>query len=164
MSAKPVNDTKINLTPTARQSVTDLLNVTLGSLIDLHWQTKQAHWTVRGPQFWQLHKMFDELAAAVDEPIDSVAERITALGGFPRGTICMSAAASQLAEFPEKFDEFGHVTALIERFGALGNSVREQIDKTDELGDKDSADLLTGISRMLDLQLWFLEAHTRREA
>ena len=40
----------------------------------------------------------------------------------------------------------------------------KEIDKTDELGDKDSADLLTGISRTLDLQLWFLEAHTRRES
>jgi starvation-inducible DNA-binding protein len=163
MTAKPVNDTKINLTPTVRQSVSDILNLTLAHLIDLHWQTKQAHWTVRGPQFWQLHKMFDELADAVEGHIDDVAERITTLGGFPRGTIRMAAAASQLAEFPEKFDEFGHVSALIERFGTLANSVRDQIDKTDELGDKDSADLLTGISRTLDQQLWFLEAHTRRE-
>jgi starvation-inducible DNA-binding protein len=55
------------------------------------------------------------------------------------------------------------VATLIERFSKTANTVREQIDQTDELGDKDTADLLTEISRNLDKQLWFLEAHTPRE-
>jgi starvation-inducible DNA-binding protein len=42
---------------------------------------------------------------------------------------------------------------------AFGKAVRSAIDDTDELGDKDTADLFTGISRELDKYLWFLEAH-----
>ncbi len=161
MANHPVHDTKIALTPTVRQSVADLLNQTLADVFDLYSQTKQAHWTVRGPQFWQLHKLFDEVAGATEEHVDGIAERIAALGGFPRGTSRMAAGASQVPEFPEKFDEMGHVTALIERFGLVANSVRTAIDKAAELGDADSADLLTGVSRTLDQQLWFLEAHGR---
>jgi starvation-inducible DNA-binding protein len=164
MSTHPIGSTRIDLSPTARQSVCELLNATLAELFDLYSQTKQAHWTVRGPNFWSLHGLFDDMAAAVEEPIDDVAERIAQLGGYPRGTARMCAATSSLPEFPEKFDDLPHVTALAERFGAAANLVRKRIDQSDELGDADTADLLTGISRMLDKQLWFLEAHTRREA
>jgi starvation-inducible DNA-binding protein len=75
----------------------------------------------------------------------------------------MAAPGSALPEFPAGFHDLGHVTALAERYAAVANSIRKAIDKCAELGDADSADLLTGISRELDKQLWFLEAHTKRE-
>jgi starvation-inducible DNA-binding protein len=162
--SRSLGRTAINHSPETRQKVCEVLNQTLADLFDLYSQTKQAHWTVRGPNFWQLHELFDAIAATLNEPIDEVAERIAALGGLPRGTARMAAANSKLPEFPEKFEDLGHVTTLIERFGKAANSVRQQIDQTDELGDKDTADLLTEISRSLDKQLWFLEAHTPREA
>jgi starvation-inducible DNA-binding protein len=37
--------------------------------------------------------------------------------------------------------------------------VRAAIETADRLGDADSADLFTGISRETDKYLWFLEAH-----
>ena len=49
--------------------------------------------------------------------------------------------------------------ALADRYAALVKTVRKAIDETDELGDKDTADLYTGLSRQLDKALWFLEAH-----
>jgi starvation-inducible DNA-binding protein len=162
MAAKSVGETRIDLSAAKRQKLCDILNQTLAELFDLHSQTKQAHWTTRGPNFWQLHRLFDEIADAVEPFIDEVAERIAQLGGLPKGTARMAASSSKLPEFPEKFDDVGHVATLAERFGACGNAVREQIDKTDELGDKDTADLYTEISRELDKQLWFLEAHTKR--
>ena len=39
--------------------------------------------------------------------------------------------------------------------------MREKIDETDEAGDPDTADLLTEVSRAIDKQLWFLEAHVQ---
>ncbi|WP_322784392.1 ferritin-like domain-containing protein [Acidiphilium sp. PA] len=50
---------------------------------------------------------------------------------------------------------------LIERFGDVGIAVRKTIDETDEAGDSDTADLLTGVSRKLDESLWFLESHVQ---
>ena len=52
-----------------------------------------------------------------------------------------------------------HVEALAVRFAALAGTTRSAIDAAEELGDADTADLLTEVSRGLDKSLWFLEAH-----
>ncbi len=41
----------------------------------------------------------------------------------------------------------------------FGKKVRENIDEADELGDMDTADLFTEVSRGTDKLLWFVEAH-----
>jgi starvation-inducible DNA-binding protein len=46
----------------------------------------------------------------------------------------------------------------------FGKAVRSAIDDTGKLGDADTADLFTGISRDLDKYLWFLEAHLQDKA
>lgn len=40
---------------------------------------------------------------------------------------------------------------------------RKAIDRSDEIGDKDTADMFTGISRDTDKNLWFVEAHLQAE-
>jgi starvation-inducible DNA-binding protein len=110
--------------------------------------------------FHPLHTLFDELAEQVEEYVDLIAERATALGGTAMGTARMAAAGSRLPEFPlDAFDGHQHVEALVSRFAALGKTVRAAIDMAVEFGDADTADLFTEVSRGLDKQLWFLEAH-----
>lgn len=156
-------NTKNNLPAAARKEVAAILNQGLADMGDLYSQTKQAHWNVRGASFYALHKLFDDLAASVESHIDDTAERITALGALAKGTVRMAAAASALPEFPdEQPRELSYVDALVERYAAVAASVRKAIDATAALGDADTADLLTGLSRDLDKALWMLEAHTRK--
>ncbi len=160
---KTIFDTRNGLPRKARQQVVTILNQVLADLSDLYSQTKQAHWNVRGPYFYPLHKLFDDLAESVEQHIDPLAERITALGGVARGTIRQAAAGSRLKDFPtEAAGDLAYVTALVDRFAQVGNAVRQAIEDTDEAGDADTADLLTGLSQDLDKSLWFLEAHLRR--
>jgi starvation-inducible DNA-binding protein len=156
-------NTKNNLPAATRKKVAAILNQSLADLSDLYSQTKQAHWNVRGASFYALHKLFDDLAASVESHIDDTAERVTSLGALAKGTVRMAAAASALPEFPDAQDgEFSYVNALVARYAAAANSVRKAIDTTAALGDADTADLLTGVSRDLDKALWMLEAHTRK--
>lgn len=159
-SASKLYATRIDLSENVRQDVTKLLNETLASTLDLWSQTKQAHWNVKGKDFYQVHLLFDEMAAEVYEFIDLVAERVTTLGGIALGTARMAAESSAVDEYPtELVSAEEHVAALSDRYAAYGKHVRAGIEKTDELGDADSADLYTEISRTIDKRLWFLESH-----
>jgi starvation-inducible DNA-binding protein len=152
--------TRIALDAEPRQAIVDLLNQNLATLADLFSQTKHAHWNVKGPQFWSLHKLFDELAEKVEEHVDEVAERLTALGGAAKGTMRMAAQSTKLAEFPEGIHVgIDVVKALSDAFGVAANETRNGIVRADEIGDANTADLFTQISRDLDQSLYFLESH-----
>ena len=152
--------TKNDLAPNVREKAIALLNQHLADASDLYSQTKQAHWNVKGMQFYQLHELFDKLAEEVEEYIDLIAERATALGGTALGTARMAAEASRLPEYPgDAVDGRQHVEALTARFASLAKTSRAAIDAAAAFGDVDTSDLFTEVSRGLDKQLWFLEAH-----
>ena len=154
--------TSIDIPENTRTKVVEYLNQNLADAFDLLSQSKQAHWNVKGPNFYQLHKLFDEIAGEATEWVDMVAERVTALGGFATGTVRMAAKSSQLPEYPTDItDGMDFVRAMVERLAAYSNSCREGIDQTEKWGDANTAYLLTEISRCADKYLYFLEAHLR---
>jgi starvation-inducible DNA-binding protein len=152
--------TKIDLSEKLRRSVITILNDRLAEAIDFQSQVKQAHWNVKGPHFIALHELFDKISDVALEHIDDIAERITSLGGTAEGTVTVAAKRSKLKNYPLSITAGkDHLYYLSTQMAAVGKTVREAIDETDELGDADTADLFTGISRELDKYLWFLEAH-----
>jgi starvation-inducible DNA-binding protein len=159
MKNSKTNPTRNSVPAKNRGALVALLNQALADLGDLYSQTKQAHWNVRGQEFYQLHLLFDSVADTAEEHWDDVAERAVQIGGYARGTVRMAAGASQLPEWPEDASSEGDfVTAVTERFALVANSIREGIEKANGLGDLDTADLFTEISRKLDKSLWMLEA------
>lgn len=162
---QPLYATRIDLSADTRLQVIAILNQTLASSLDLKTQVKQAHWNVKGMDFYQLHELFDEMASELEEYVDMFAERVTALGGLAMGTARIAASESALPEYPfDILDGKDHITALADRYAAYGKSLRQNIDRTDDLGDADTADLYTEISRSIDKRLWFLEAHLQAPA
>ena len=163
MSNERTFDTRIGLPAEARRPLIDLLNQQLADTSDLFSQAKHAHWNVKGPQFYQLHELFDRLAGELAGFADLIAERVTALGGLALGTVRMAAQRSRLNECDiHAIDGMATVDALATRFAALAASTRMAIQIADEHGDAATADLLTEVSRALDKSLWFLEAHHQR--
>jgi len=152
--------TKIDLSEKVRRNIVSVLNDRLADAIDLQAQVKQAHWNVKGPNFIALHELFDKISDAVLEQIDEIAERVTSLGGTAEGTVAVAAKRSKLKNYPLSITAGkDHLYYLSTQFSVFGKSVRAAIDETDRLGDADTADLFTGLSRELDKYLWFLEAH-----
>jgi starvation-inducible DNA-binding protein len=110
--------------------------------------------------FIALHELFDQVATEVEAHVDILAERVTTLGGTALGTVRVAAQRSSLNEYPlEISDGHSHVDALSNALSDFGKRVRSNIDEADALGDKDTADIFTEISRETDKQLWFVEAH-----
>ena len=115
---------------------------------------------MKGSDFIQLHELFDQLAGHTIEFVDLIAERATSLGGTALGTARMAAAATTLPEFPTgALDGMEVVRALSDRFGAYASSTRNAIDEAEKFGDADTNDLFVEVSRQIDKDLWFLEAH-----
>jgi starvation-inducible DNA-binding protein len=153
-------DTRNDLPAAVRNSVVSLLNSRLADAIDLGTQAKQAHWNVKGPNFIALHELFDQVAEHIEDHVDSLAERITALGGIAHGTIAAVSRTSTLTPYPDDIsDGLAHVDALSSAVADFGAKVRKAIDESARAGDADTSDLFTGMSRDIDKDLWFLEAH-----
>ena len=156
--------TKNDIPEATRVKVVELLNARLADCIDLQTQTKQAHWNVKGPTFIALHELFDKINEDVEDYVDDIAERAVQLGGVAEGTVRMAAKRSSLSEYPAKaVDGHSHVEALSSALAAFGAAARKGIDQANELGDLDTADLFTEISRGIDKWLWFVEAHLQAE-
>jgi len=152
--------TRIDLPADTRGKAIALLNQQLADTFDLFSQIKQAHWNVKGMHFIALHELFDKLAEETEDYVDDIAERATALGGVAIGTARAAGKASRLAEFPlDGVHGKAAVEALVERYAVLAASTRKAIETAAALGDADTSDLFTGVSRGLDKSLWFLEAH-----
>ena len=157
--------TKIDLPEKLRRNVISILNDRLAHAIDLQSQVKQAHWNVKGPNFIALHELFDKISDLVLEQIDEIAERITALGGTAEGTVAVAAKRSKLKNYPLSITAGkDHLFYLSTQLAVWAKAARTAIEDTDKLGDADTADLFTGISRDVDKYLWFLEAHLQEKA
>ncbi len=157
--------TRIDIPESKRTPIIQLLNDRLADILDLKLQTKQAHWNVKGPSFIALHELFDDIADEVDDLGDTMAERITALGGIAEGTVQAIAKKSKLAPYPMDISKGrDHVNSLANALATFGKAARAGIDQSNELGDADTADVFTEVSRAIDKKLWFVEAHVQAEA
>jgi starvation-inducible DNA-binding protein len=153
---KTNNDLKSN----AKTVAMGLLNARLADAIDLALVTKQAHWNLKGPQFIGIHLMLDGFRTEQDEWVDTMAERITQIGGTALGTTQAVTNGTSLPPYPtDIYAIMDHLKELITRYAKVANAIRAAIDQADEAGDADTADIFTEVSRGLDKQLWFLEAH-----
>lgn len=151
---------RLTISASARDAALPLLQARLADAIHLERQSKQAHWNVKGREFLQLHQLFDQIHAVVEEFGDTIAERIVTLGGTADGRVDTVARSSQLAPYPiDARDGASHLDAIAAALAKFGALVRQDIDTAAAAGEQDTADIFTGISRETDKQLWFVEAH-----
>ncbi|PYS55612.1 MAG: DNA starvation/stationary phase protection protein Dps [Acidobacteria bacterium] len=156
--------TKNDLAEATRAKIIELCNARLADAVDLQTQCKYAHWNVKGPNFIALHELFDKVNEDVEEYIDLIAERAVQLGGNAEGTARMIVKRSNLPEYDAKTASgHDHALALTSALASFGKLARRAIATSDEVGDSDSADIFTEISRGVDKWLWMVEAHLQAE-
>lgn len=148
-----------HLPPEARAQIAATLNARLADGLDLHSQIKVAHWNIKGPQFASLHPLFEQFALSLATHNDNIAERAVTLGARVYGTVRHVAQKSRLPEYPQETSrDIEHVKLLAERFDTYLEGLRESRAVSEEQGDTDSVDLITGIITEFEKHGWFLRA------
>jgi starvation-inducible DNA-binding protein len=93
----------------ATKALIDSLNGLLADYFALYLKTKNYHWHVAGPQFRDLHLLFDEQAAEIFALTDIVGERVRKNGATrsPRSARWPPRPASRTTTAPGRCDGHG---------------------------------------------------------
>jgi len=151
----------IALSAAARAESCFRLNEILADTTILYALYKKAHWNVAGPTFYQLHLLFDKHAEEQLELVDAIAERVQMLGGISVGDPRHAAELTTIPRPPDGSEEVPVTLGrLLDAHETIIEKVRDTIDKTDEIKDMGTNDLLMGdVLRRHEMQVWFLSEH-----
>jgi len=163
--SKIMRKLNIGLSEEQRAGVVELLNRDLSNGYLLLIKTKKYHWDVVGPQFRSLHQIWEEQYQALTETIDSMAERVRQLGGYPVGTaegfLKHASIKEHAGDIPTAA---GMVANLVDDHEEIIRSFRQHIDQcSDDFHDEGTADFLTGLMEQHEEMAWMLRSFIEGE-
>jgi starvation-inducible DNA-binding protein len=151
--------THLDLPEIARTDTIALLQARLGDALDLAARMKQAYWNMRDSSSFERRELFEACHDEIDECIDSLARRIAALSGLTESCVRAKARKSLVGRYPLRTGRGEqYETAVRIVLARFGRAVRADIDQAAEFGDAVTVDVLSGVSRKVDTQLWAAEA------
>ncbi|MCU1635225.1 MAG: starvation/stationary phase protection protein [Cryobacterium sp.] len=145
----------------ASETLSKNLQSVLVDLIELHIQGKQAHWSIVGKNFRDLHLQLDEIIEDARLFSDELAERMRALDALPDGRSETVTKTTNLPKFPTgEVDTTETVGLITERLDAVVDNMRAVHDEVDE-EDPTTADLLHAFIEKLEQYAWMVSAENR---
>ena len=145
----------------ARQQSVDNLNQVLADTIMLASMYKKHHWQVSGHTFYQLHLLFDKHYEEQQALVDTIAERISLLGGVTNGMPEAVARITRIENPPDGVEEVPvQISRLLEAHELIMRECRDFAKDADDAGDDGTNDLLVSdVLRTNELQSWFVVSH-----
>lgn len=152
--------TSVAIEEATRRELIEIMNTLLASSVDLYTQVKEAHWNIKGPHFISRHELFDRVADHARAWSDVVAERISTLGGYARGTARDAALKSKLEAYDASAVRGSeHVRVVVDHLAAYCKLSREAVAVAARLNEPVTEDMCIEITRQAELDMWFLESH-----
>ncbi|NBC37765.1 DNA starvation/stationary phase protection protein [Novosphingobium sp. FSY-8] len=143
----------------ATAALTDSLNGLLADLFTLYLKTKNFHWHVRGPQFRDLHLLFDEQAAEIFALTDIVAERVRKNGAPALTGIAAIAQKARIADQPRADLTAAEMIAELRDDNAtLVDVIREVKAAATAAGDNATDGFADDWTDQAQQRRWFLES------
>jgi starvation-inducible DNA-binding protein len=148
----------IGIAADQRARIAEGLGRVLADSTVLYAKTHGFHWNVTGPMFNTLHLMFMEQYTELWTALDTIAERIRALGHLaPFG----GSTYSGLSSIPESEGvpaALAMVRELVEGHEAVARTIRGVFSLADEANDQPTADLLTQRLQIHEKTAWMLRS------
>lgn len=148
----------IGISEQDRIDVANGLKRLLADSYTLYLQTHNCHWNVVGPQFRELHLMFEEHYTELATAVDEIAERIRTLGVAAPGTYSAFAELSSIKEIegvPTASEMVGILTRGHEQ---VVKTCREVLARAQEADDESSVALVSDRMRIHEKTAWMLRA------
>ena len=124
----------------------------------LYLQTHNFHWNVTGPQFRELHLMFEEHYTELATAVDEIAERIRTLGVAAPGTYKEFAKLSSIEEVEGVPSAGEMVDLLTKAHEQVVRTSREVLKLAQDADDESSAALVSDRMRIHEKTSWMLRA------
>lgn len=148
----------IGISEDDRKSIADGLSNLLADTYVLYLKTHNFHWNVTGPMFRTLHLMFEEQYNELALAVDSIAERIRALGVAAPGTYAEYARRSSIKETEGVPSAEAMIQLLVEGQEAVTRTARSLFPLLDKVSDEPTADLLTQRMQVHEKTAWMLRS------
>lgn len=148
----------IGINESDRNEIANGLKRLLADSYTLYLQTHNFHWNVTGPQFRELHLMFEEHYTELALAVDELAERIRTLGVAAPGTYKAFAALSSIAEVDGVPEAKEMVTLLTQGHEAVVRTCREVLKLAQDADDESTAALVGDRMRVHEKTAWMLRA------
>jgi len=124
----------------------------------LYLQTHNFHWNVTGPQFRELHLMFEEHYTELALAVDEIAERIRTLGVVAPGTYKAFAQLSSIDETDGVPAAQDMVAILTRGHEQVVKTCREVLALAQQANDESSVALVSDRMRVHEKTAWMLRA------
>lgn len=144
-----------------RINVAEGLKKLLADSYTLYLQTHNFHWNVVGPQFRDLHLMFEEHYTELASAVDMIAERIRTLGVAAPGTYKAFASLSSIEEVEGVPAAEKMLQLLNQGHEQVVRTSREVLTVAQEAGDESTASLVSDRMRVHEKTAWMLRAMLR---
>lgn len=139
------------------KEIISLISVILADSYALAVKTQNYHWNVSGPEFYSLHKLFEEQYSQIFDAIDEIAERIKALGGYAPGSFSEYAKLTNISDAIKKAPSKDMLKDLAKSHKIVIDELKKTIKKCLDHNDEATADLLIGRVEEHEKMLWMLE-------
>ena len=148
----------IGIKESDRVATADALKELLADSYTLYLQTHNFHWNVTGPQFRELHLMFEEHYQELAVAVDDIAERIRTLGVSAPGTYKEFAQLSSIQETDDIPSGSEMVDILNKGHEQVVKTCRKVLKIAQDSDDESSASLASDRMRIHKKTAWMLRA------
>ncbi len=149
----------IGLMKKDRKVVTDALSRVLADHFTLYLKTLNYHWNVMGPHFSQLHKLFQELYEELVGAVDSIAERIRALGFHAPANYSDYMRLTVIKEEQGHPEAFDMIRQLVLDNEYIVRRCNEVFSVAQSVGDEATMDLMIDRINVHSKNAWLLRSH-----
>jgi len=157
-AAQTTPSIEIGIAEKDRAKIAEGLSRLLADTYSLYLKTHNFHWNVEGPMFITLHQMFMTQYTELWIALDTIAERIRALGYYAPGSYREFGRLSSVPDTEGVPAALDMVRQLVAGHEAVARTARQTFPAADKGGDESTADLLTQRLQIHEKTAWMLRS------